>query len=227
MAEDSTQAQEAQVDNAPASADSQNATSQAPQAATQDTTSSVTNAPKPEASTQPTQEPASARISKPFKSSAPKSTQSFEERVADLKVTGSSHQKTLIAEMERYLERMAPNKPVTANEGVKHQFALWVEIRRVLESVPREEFKPLWTLLLQYFYQHRNGALGAHYVYRFAEAWPHAVRELDAFQAILDLLTMTADPNERGNVMRRIDFNKLMQRGLSDEARQRLVNFYA
>lgn len=153
-------------------------------------------------------------------------TLSFEDGLAELKKTGTVGQKSLIAALDQYRERMAPGKPVSDDDGAKYQYALWKTIQTTIDFSAVDEFKSLWALLLGYFNHYKKGALHDQYIYRFSEYWVYSLDDLDAFQRILNLILLTRDPSTREKGLRQQNFDRTLQLGLTEAGRQRLINFY-
>lgn len=154
---------------------------------------------------------------------------SFESRIADLKANGSDIQKTVIATMEKYVDEMAPGKPISYEAGAKMQYALWKMIENVLLRLPREEFNPPWNLILLYFqkYGGMNDVLGPRYVFRFSSSWNYGEVSLRNFEDTINLLHVTADPNKRTRALRtEIDLRLTFGDPYPQEASQRLSAFY-
>jgi hypothetical protein len=97
----------------------------------------------------------------------------FEQKIEDLKKTGSVHMQSLITELEIYIFKMAPGKPIDNTDGAHMQYVLWRTIEKITNTAPREEFKALWSVLLGYFYNYREGVFNERYVYRFADQQNH------------------------------------------------------
>ena len=151
---------------------------------------------------------------------------SFEDRIAELKVSGTQNQKTVINELEQYIARMKPGMPVDGDKGAKAQYGLWHTLRKILETMPQEEFKNLWMLVMLYFHQHREGVFHERYVFRFSEFWNWSEKDLTAFQRILNLLKLTANPATRNAALKQVNLERSLADGISEEARQRLVTLY-
>lgn len=139
---------------------------------------------------------------------------------------GSKAQKSLVANLERYMEKMKPGMPVNNDEGARNQYQLWRTIQSVIENSSPEEFNKLWYIVLVYFKNFRTGALGERYVFRFSEYWIQSEEDLATFQRILNLIILTADPSTREKNLKQVSLPRTLEKGLTDFGRQRLLSFY-
>lgn len=150
----------------------------------------------------------------------------FDALIAQIKESGTRAQKDLVNSLEHYMVNMKPGKPVNPDEGARHQYVLWKTITGITETAPVDEFKKLWSILLGYFNQYGKGVFHDRYVFRFSEFWQYDERQLAAFQRILNLLKLTANPKTRAMGLRQVDMNRTLADGFTEEGRQRIVGFY-
>lgn len=159
-------------------------------------------------------------------STAPKAPEGFQALIDDLKLNGTREQKDLIHNIETYMAKMKPNAPIDTNHGAAAQHAFWKVILGITGAESQDVFKRLWSILLAYFNEYQNGALGDRYVYRFSEYWRHGEAELAAYQRILNILLKTRDPASRKDALAHFDMNRSLEQVFSPQARQRIVTFY-
>ena len=150
----------------------------------------------------------------------------IQEYLDDIKVNGTVLQKNLIAALDKYLEDLKPRKPVTVDKGANIQYLFWKTLHSVIENSSQEEFKSLWTIVLAYFNLFKDDAFHERYVYRFAEYWAANEDELSAFQRLLNLIKLTADPKERALGLKQVNVEKSLELIFSEQGRQKLLNFY-
>lgn len=143
-----------------------------------------------------------------------------------LKLTGTSNERTLIANIELYMGNMKPGMPVNASAGAVAQYTFWNVIKNIAHNAPGNEFKSLWNILLGYFEEHKNGVFHERYIYRFPEAWHKEVKELTAYQRILNLIKLTANPATRQHALKQVDLDRTLSEGFGEEARNRIISFY-
>lgn len=151
---------------------------------------------------------------------------SFEQKVADLKKTGSVHMQSLITELEIYIFKMAPGKPIDATDGAHMQYVLWKTIDKVTRTAPREEFKALWSILLGYFYNYRETVFNERYVYRFADQWNHSNVYLEMLQRVINLIKLTCDQSTMQKGLNQVSLKRTLDDGFEEEARQRIISYY-
>lgn len=156
----------------------------------------------------------------------PAPVEGFRAAIEKMKVDGTKDEKKLIANIEQYMQRMAPGQPMSGDDGARNQHALWKLIQGLVERAPQEEFRKLWNILLGYFEESKDGVFGDRYIFRFAESWHHSEAELTAFQRILNVIKLTSNANERSKGLRQVDLGRSLETGFTEEARQRLLTFY-
>jgi len=149
----------------------------------------------------------------------------FEQRMTDLKVSGTTNQKIIVTELDQYVERMRPGRPINGEQGAAYQYSFWLTLQKIISRMPREEFKSLWSLVLAYFHHHAAGVFHERYVYRFAEYWTQSQKHLTDYQRILNLIKLTADPTTLSKNIKQVDISRTLA-GFDEEARQRLAGYY-
>lgn len=150
----------------------------------------------------------------------------IDDYINDLKQNGTTTQKNLIAALDKYLDDMKPRKPIANNKGADTQHLFWKTLWSVIEHSSQEEFKSLWTIVLAYFDKFKNDAFNERYVYRFAEYWNANVDELSAYQRLLNLIHLTADPKQRTLGLKQVNVDKSLELIFSEQGRQKVLSFY-
>lgn len=150
----------------------------------------------------------------------------FQQMIKKIMDEGTAVQKQVVQRLEAYVESMAPGKPVEPSTGAALQYELWSVIEFIFDAAPREEFTMLWNLLLGYFREHEKGVFGARYVNRFSESWKNSSMKLTGFQRILNLLSVTARPENRAEGLKSVDINSTLTNGITPEGRARILGFY-
>lgn len=158
------------------------------------------------------------------KSSLKKMGLTFEDRIAELKKTGTASQKTLISELEAYIEKMKPGQVIENDMGARTQYSLWLTIDKLLNKIPGDEFRGAWAVLLLYFNHHKKGVFGHNYVFRFAEHWMQSEQVLTTLQRLLNLIMVTCDYSN--NQLKKVDMRRTVEEGLTEEARRRILGYY-
>jgi len=150
----------------------------------------------------------------------------FETLINKIKESGTATQKTLILAIETYMEKMKPGMPVDDATGARNQYVFWKTISGLVERAEKDEFKKLWSILLGYFDQYKDGAFHDRYVFRFSEFWHYSISELNAYQRVINLIKLTANAKERESGLKQVDLERTLAEGFSEEARQRIITFY-
>lgn len=181
----------------------------------------VQEAPKAVVPVKPPVQPTPAPVAKPVVAQAT----DFDGMVKQLRASGTVAEKWLVEALERYVVAMAPRTPLNADVGLKHQYALWTTIVRVLNEFEPSEFSKLWNVLVAYFRQHKDGVFSIQYALRFTDKWPsNRLEECTGFENMVNLLKATA--NNRSTVTKEVSIDKSVGEGFSDVARGRLIQFY-
>ena len=150
----------------------------------------------------------------------------FANRIDQLRETGSASVKALLHSFDTYFDILAPGKTVDGDHGARAQYAFWRAMYVVIHNAPQEEFKQLWNIILAYFNNHAEGIFHSRYVFRFSEHWSASEVELTAFQRLLNLIHLTADPQTRAVGLKQVDLDRTLGVFFTDEDRQRLISFY-
>lgn len=136
---------------------------------------------------------------------------------------GAPELKNLLLALEQYAINMAPGKPVPTEAGAKHQYGLWRAIYSVT-LLPMDKFRKAWNLLLAFSLTNRVFEL--RYIFRFSEYWTWSTDELDAFQRIINLIKLTAKPDERQIGLKQVSLDRTLEKGFTQEAKQNIIAFY-
>lgn len=154
---------------------------------------------------------------------------SFESRIETFRRDGTIAQKAVIATLDNYITAMAPNKPMGDIEGAREQYKLWKMLEQVLLSYNSEDFRVLWNIILMYFNQYSAhlDVFGLYNIYRFTYSWEHSPKDLEHFNKILNLITLTCDPNKRAAGLKKVSFKVMFKDDFPQEAVNRLSAFYA
>lgn len=173
-----------------------------------------------------------ADINKPAEAAKPKLVDikklgiQFEQRVEEIKRTGTISQQNMISVLDNYVANMAPNRPISLETGAEYQYKLWKLIENTITSAPRNEFKQMWGILLMYFNKYRDTVFDVRYVFRFATHWNDSDIYLNAFQRLVDLIRMTCDPVSAQKNSVKLNLKARFLEGLSEEAIQRISSYY-
>jgi hypothetical protein len=149
-------------------------------------------------------------------------------RLERLKLEGTAREKALITFIEGYITSMTPGKPVEDKAGATHQLTLWRTLQSVVERSAGDEFRNLFSLVLDIVaeHQHKRGVFQDKYVFRFVEHLTFSAEEQKSFLALLNLMVLTANRNTRHIGKKQIDLNRVAGAGFSEQGRQNLLAFY-
>ena len=148
----------------------------------------------------------------------------FDAMIAGLKITGSVAQQQVISILEAYVDNMKPSMPQNPSTIAVNQTKLWNLISNAIE-VNDGSFKARWNLILAYYKQYANAALGAMYVNRLSANMNLSPAKLITFQNINHLAMVTADPAARDSGVKQTDFKRMMV-GLNSTATSNIIGFY-
>ncbi len=202
-----------------------------PKTAPKATQTKATEAPQTEApvvqeTAASTPAPAPEPVAPVAESTQEKQTVSaFEAKIADLKKTGTEAQKAVIATIERYMENMSVIRPTTPTEGAMYQGQLAWLLNNVTHRYGAD-FKPAWSLILEYFNEYKDGVFGERHVYRFFEQSNMGAQQIEAFQRLVNLIILTANPKTRKESLKQVDIERTLAVGFDETARQNLLAFY-
>jgi hypothetical protein len=143
-----------------------------------------------------------------------------------IRESGTVFEKMTLTGLDIYKKNMAPKVPVEPSDGAKYQNNLWKVIQSVLENAPENEFTKIWSIVLIYIHVEREGVFNDKYLYRFAEHWGWGLDELNTFQRVLHLATLTADSTTRKENLKKVSMSKITASGFSERAKQRISNYY-
>lgn len=150
---------------------------------------------------------------------------SFEAKINRLRQSGTAAQKSVIAKMDSYFAQMKPGLPVDPVKGGAHQLAFYMALRQVCET-ETTEFREAFKLILEYFRQYKDGALGDRYIFRFTENIQLTNTAMRPFLGLINLLRVAAEAKSREQVLKQVDLTRSLETGFSDQARQRIIQFF-
>lgn len=157
---------------------------------------------------------------------AQKAEPTFEETVAAFKKVALPVTQGLISSLEKYLDKMAPKKPISPAVGSLAQYELWLALRSIMNQEP-DGFKQCWNLFLGFVHQHSKGCFSEYNAFRFADQWQWSGDDLHAFQCTLNLAMLTADPQNRVTGLKQVDIGRSTEVGFTEAAKNNLISFYS
>jgi len=124
-----------------------------------------------------------------------------------------------------YMENMKPGKQVFPADGARHQVSLYRALLTILNG-NADEFTTAFSAILKLFNDNADGVFRDTHVFRFTEQMTLGDNERKAFQRLLNLIKLTADPKSRGLALKQINMSATMEFGVNDQGRQNILNFY-
>ena len=149
----------------------------------------------------------------------------FEGIISKIKASGTLAERTFVVQIEQYITAMQPGKPMTSEVGARNQIALWRTIFNCIERT-EEEFHKIYSLLLAYFEQYKDGVFHERYVFRFAEMMTLPPEELATYQRTINLIKITCSPLGRNQSLKQVDLSRTLKDVFSEPGRQKLLTFY-
>lgn len=124
-----------------------------------------------------------------------------------------------------YCHDMRPGATMTNQEGARHQSTLFRLFQAVLERSGKD-FSIAMSTTLRIIEEGRTLAFHDKYALRFMEDLTLNYDDQQAFARLLHLFKMMAPVQSRKDAARQINFNKIMEFGVSQEARYRVQTFF-
>lgn len=125
--------------------------------------------------------------------------------------------------LEEYITFMNPRRPVTIEEGISQQRALYRLFIWVFNSSPDEDFKKLWQLVLDRFSDLRDGVFHESNVGRFPEHLNLAKEEITTFYSLINLFKIMTDEKGAALRLKQIDLNKALTSQITEQGKQRVL----
>lgn len=140
---------------------------------------------------------------------------------ADCTVIG----KLSVNNIASYIENMNPRKPMGQEAGSRHQIAFYRTIVQIINSLDAD-FDKVFTHLLNTINEDKTDVFHERHIYRFFEAMPLPDNERVAYQRLLNLLMVAADPQSRPLVAKQINLDATLAGVITAAGRNNLVNYF-
>lgn len=139
---------------------------------------------------------------------------------------GNENEKRVIDFLFEYESVMASKKE-HGEEGAKMQSRLNRILTDIVETMSAQDFRSCWSIVLLFAKLHRKSSFGSEMINRYSHLWSGTEQKLTGFQMLVNVILLTADPENRArNVRRQIDFSKSLEKYFSAEGAQRVVGYY-
>lgn len=185
----------------------------------------ISNAPTPTPAPSPA--PTPAPVSVP---SAPNFIQTgineVDQVVETLMKDAGTDAKIVINTIKEYILGMKPGKPLTVKQGTTYQVSLYNALLTAINKIEGKDFRPLMQSILALLHAHREGAFRETHVFRFVEHVPLSAEHRRGFQKITTLLKTLAKPETRQELLRQMNFDPLLENGLTERGRTKLAAFF-
>lgn len=124
-----------------------------------------------------------------------------------------------------YVAAMAPGLPVQLKDALVQQVVLYRALTNAINKTDTD-FRAVWNTILRLFLEHKDGVFSERYVYRHFDNVALELNDRRAFQRLLNLAILTADPKSRSLALKQIDMQKTLEFGVTEEGRSRILGFY-
>lgn len=153
-------------------------------------------------------------------------SKSFREMIERTLKTGSPLLVSTITFMQEYVVKMAPDQRNNGIPAADYQLSFFRILKSLIDKSAPEDFTKNWNVILAFFWNYKNGALGERYVNRFSEYWARGDLNLAYYQRLINLCLVSSDPNERANVTRIVNVSKTVESGYTPTGVQNILQFY-
>lgn len=146
------------------------------------------------------------------------------EKIAE---TASVDARAIINSIIQYMRAMAPGKSQTPENIQRQQMNLHAALTGAINRL-EGDFKSVWGGILRAFHEHGGEGQVFHerYVFRQLENVPLAKDQREAFTRIVNMISLTADPQGRKAGLKQFDKDRTMQYGMTEAGRNKLLSFY-
>jgi hypothetical protein len=127
--------------------------------------------------------------------------------------------------IDEYAQKMKPGRLVTQAEGMRQQVSLCNAIFAAINTRDTD-FKPLLTDILAVLHRERDAAFRETHLFRYWDSVPLSKSQRRGFEKIITLLKTLADPKTRQTALRQVDFERLLQYGLTEKGRTRFAAYF-
>jgi hypothetical protein len=157
----------------------------------------------------------------------PTKTELAEKRMKELFPqfsAGNAAGRVTRARLDEYVTAMDMGKPMDVPAGVRWQGTLY---RMVVGTINRNDqfFRENFEDLLKLIQENPRGVFGPTAIFRFVDQLEMTLDDRKAFECLLHLLTMVADPRGRQVALKQIDVEMALRYGVTEQGRQRVADY--
>ena len=149
----------------------------------------------------------------------------FQEYISEIMKGNNLPAKTVVSVVERYYSAMKPMLPISIQEGSQAQISLWQAIYTTINT-SGNDFNVAWNVWLNMFNYYSDSIFSIPKAFRFFEFMRMPRDQIIAFQRILNLLILTANPTTRAVNLKRIDLEATLSVYFSEKNRMTIMMFY-
>lgn len=133
--------------------------------------------------------------------------------------------RSAVAVFEEYVVKMAPDLPQVEAQAIRYQVGLY---RAIVNTINKNnvDFNRTWGTLLEIFETNKKGAFNERALYRYMANITLSKDQCTAFRKLTVLMRHTAPLEGRGAVLKLIDLNRVLDKEITPEGRQRILNYY-
>lgn len=148
----------------------------------------------------------------------------FQKLMQRVATEGTVQQKSLVSFFQNYITELAPRKPQNPTKAINSQYALWETLKGVVTNPDNEEFRRQWFIVLAFFEEHKNGALGGAYVFRFADNWSRDKDGLNHNHRLINIIHCISNFENRKEGLKEVDLDRSLAGMFTEATRNRFIN---
>lgn len=145
--------------------------------------------------------------------------------IASINAGTNTNLQMIVSTVSMYSNVMAPRTPVNIKGGSEAQVMLWHALVNTIVN-NNTNFKDAWTLWLNMFNHYSEGMFSVRYALRFFEFIRLPRDQIIAFQRVLNLLILTANPETRAANLKRVSLEMTFSTYFNEAAKQKVMAFY-
>ncbi|MBB5409390.1 hypothetical protein HDG34_003331 [Paraburkholderia sp. HC6.4b] len=131
----------------------------------------------------------------------------------------------IINTVTEYAQIMKPGRVITQAEGMRQQVSLCNAVFAAINTLDAD-FRSVLTAILGILHRERDTAFRETHLFRYWDSVALSKNQRRGFEKIITLLKTLADPKTRQTALRQVDFERLMQYGLTEKGRTRLAAYF-
>lgn len=148
----------------------------------------------------------------------------FEQKLAKIIAGDNGRLRDLALQLQAYVKAMAPGVPLTPEEGARQQQALFRIMKNVVEQ--DDSFKEAFRLVISFYKEYKTTVFSPAYVHRFHSDVTLSPSDATALTRLVNLFSIAAGVSNKSEVSRLVNLNATFNTGLSDSARDRVVQYF-